>query len=78
MGEDHFVRVTLGKVGERVVATPLAGGAGVLMSLVKADGVAAVPRFSEGYQPGDDGAGGAAAPARGASTAPSSPSAATT
>ncbi len=53
MGEDHFVRVTLGKVGERVVATPLPGGAGVLMSLVKADGVLTVPRFSEGHQPGD-------------------------
>jgi len=53
MGEDHYVRVTLGKVGERVVAAPLPGGAGVLMSLVKADGVLLVPRFSEGYQPGD-------------------------
>jgi putative molybdopterin biosynthesis protein len=53
MGEDHFVRVTLGKVGDRVVATPLPGGAGVLMSLVKADGVLTVPRFSEGHRPGD-------------------------
>ena len=53
MGEDHFVRVTLGKVGDRVVAAPLPGGAGVLMSMVKADGVLLVPRFSEGYQPGD-------------------------
>lgn len=53
MGEDHFVRVTLGKVGDRVVATPLAGGAGVLMSLVKADGIVTVPRFSEGHQAGE-------------------------
>ncbi|RME63215.1 MAG: molybdopterin biosynthesis protein, partial [Caldilineae bacterium] len=53
MGEDHFLRVTLGKVGERVVATPLAGGAGVLMSLVKADGIVHIPRFSEGHQAGE-------------------------
>lgn len=52
LGEDHFLRVTLGKVGERVVATPLAGGAGVLMSLVKADGIVTIPRFVEGHQAG--------------------------
>ena len=43
MGEDEFMRVTLGQVGERVVATPLAGGAGVIMSLVKADGIVTIP-----------------------------------
>jgi putative molybdopterin biosynthesis protein len=53
MGEDHFLRVTVGKVGERVVATPLAGGAGVLMSLVKADGIVTIPRFSEGHHAGE-------------------------
>lgn len=53
IGEDHFVRVTLGKVGERMVATPLAGGAGVLMSLVKADGIVTIPRFVEGHQMGE-------------------------
>jgi len=52
IGEDHFLRVTLGKVGERLVATPLAGGAGVLMSLVKADGIVQIPRFSEGHPAG--------------------------
>ena len=52
MGEDHFLRVAVGKVGDRVVATPLAGGAGVLMSLVKADGIVTIPRFSEGYEAG--------------------------
>ena len=53
LGEDHFVRVSVGKVGERLVATPLAGGAGVLTSLVKADGVMTIPRFAEGRQPGE-------------------------
>ena len=51
-GDDEFVRVTLGRVGERVVATPLSGGAGVITSLVKADGVLTVPRFSEGVHAG--------------------------
>ena len=53
MGEDHYLRVTVGKVGERMVATPLGGGAGVLMSLVKADGIVTIPRFSEGHNAGE-------------------------
>ena len=53
MGEDEFMRVSLGRVGERVVATPLASGAGVLMSLVKADGIVTIPRFSEGHHAGE-------------------------
>lgn len=54
MGEDEFMRVTLGRVGDRVVATPLARGAGVIMSLVKADGIVTIPRFSEGHHPGEE------------------------
>lgn len=53
LGEDEFMRVTVGRVGDRVVATPLGGGAGVLMSLVKADGIVTIPRFSEGHNAGD-------------------------
>ncbi len=53
MGEDEFLRVALGKVGDRVVATPLASGAGVIMSLVKADGILTIPRFSEGHHAGE-------------------------
>ena len=49
MGEDEFMRVTVGQVGDRVVATPLGRGAGVIMSLVKADGMVTIPRFSEGH-----------------------------
>lgn len=52
MGEDEFLRVTVGKVGDRVVATPLAGGAGVIMSLVKADGIVVIPRSADGYPAG--------------------------
>ncbi len=54
MGEDEFMRVTVGQVGERMVATPLSRGAGVVMSLVKADGIVRVPRFTEGYHAGDE------------------------
>jgi putative molybdopterin biosynthesis protein len=52
MGEDEFVRVTLGQVDQRVVATPLTRGAGVVMSLVRADGILRIPRFSEGVHAG--------------------------
>jgi putative molybdopterin biosynthesis protein len=48
MGEDEWVRVTAGKVGDRIVAAPLSRGAGVITSLVRADGIVRIPRFSEG------------------------------
>ncbi len=51
-GDDEFVRVSLGQVGERIIASPLAGGAGVITSLVKADGVLKIPRMSEGVHAG--------------------------
>jgi putative molybdopterin biosynthesis protein len=53
MGDDEYVRVTVGKVGERVVATPLARGAGVITSLVRADGIVRIPRHHEGVNAGD-------------------------
>lgn len=53
MGEDEFMRVSLGRVGDRIVATPLSSGAGVIMSLVKADGIVTIPRFSEGHHAGE-------------------------
>lgn len=52
IGEDEFVRVTLGRVDGRLIATPLTRGAGVVMSLVRADGIARIPRFSEGLHAG--------------------------
>src|SRR3972149_403345 len=41
-----------GRVGNKVVATPLSRGAGVIMSLVRADGIVRIPRFSEGVHAG--------------------------
>ncbi len=53
MGEDEWVRVTAGQVGERIVAAPLSRGAGVITSLVRADGIVRIPRFSEGVDTGE-------------------------
>jgi putative molybdopterin biosynthesis protein len=53
-GDDDFVRVTVGQVGARTLVTPLARGAGVITSLVRADGLLHVPRFSEGLDIGSE------------------------
>ncbi len=52
LGVDEFVRIKLGQVGEKLTATPLARGAGVVSSLVRADGIIQVTRLSEGLHPG--------------------------
>ena len=52
MGEDEFLRVRLGQVGDTLVTTPLQRGAGVISSLVRADGIALIPRNSEGIDAG--------------------------
>ena len=54
MGMDDWVRVRLGRVGGQLVATPLPRGAGVLTSLVRADGLLVVPAELEGHHPGED------------------------
>ncbi len=51
-GDDDFVRVAVGKVGKNVMATPISRGAGVITSLVRADGIVRIPRFSEGADAG--------------------------
>lgn len=47
-----LARVNLGYVNEKLIATPLPGGAGTSMSLVKADGIAIVPKNVEGIDAG--------------------------
>lgn len=52
LGDDDFVRMAVGRVGERVLAAPLTRGAGVISSLVRADGIAVVPAGSQGLAAG--------------------------
>jgi putative molybdopterin biosynthesis protein len=51
-GDDDYVRVVVGTVGEQTIATPISRGAGVITSLVRADGIVRIPRFSEGVDAG--------------------------
>jgi len=53
VGTDDWVRVRLGRVAGEVVATPLPRGAGVLTSLVRADGLLVVPAGVEGHHAGE-------------------------
>lgn len=52
-GDDDFVQVSVGEVGDNVMVTPISRGAGVITSLVRADGILRIPRFSEGQNAGD-------------------------
>lgn len=54
MGQEEFVRVKVGYVKDKVIATPLSRGAGVIMSLVKADGILRIPSMSEGIGAGSE------------------------
>ncbi len=53
-GSTEFIRVTVGDVGDRRVATPIARGAGVISSLIDADGVVRIPELSEGLEEGEE------------------------
>ncbi len=48
LGVEEFLRVKLGAVGDRVVATPLARGAGCITSITEADGIIRIPNHVEG------------------------------
>lgn len=49
----EYVRVKVGRVGERLVAAPLARGAGAAMSLVRADGFCIIEQNQEGVDAGE-------------------------
>lgn len=51
-GDTDYVRVAVGKVGDRILAAPLARGAGVITSLVRADGVVILPQGTQGMPAG--------------------------
>ena len=48
----EFVRVRMGCVGGRLMASPLSRGSGVVSSFMKADGILEVPQGLEGYEAG--------------------------
>jgi len=49
----EYVRVKVGRVDDKLVASPLARGAGAAMSLVRADGFCIIPQNSEGVEAGE-------------------------
>ncbi|MFP6664538.1 MAG: molybdopterin biosynthesis protein [Deltaproteobacteria bacterium] len=54
LGQEEFVRVTLGRVAERLIVSPLARGAGAITTMVKADGFLRVPPLVEGINAGEE------------------------
>ena len=50
----EYVRVSLGRTGGKLSASPLARGAGVITSFTKADGVLLVPQDCEGIEAGEE------------------------
>ncbi|GBC62372.1 molybdopterin biosynthesis protein [Desulfonema ishimotonii] len=50
LGVEEFLRVRLGKVGDRIVATSLPRGAGCITSITEADGIIRIPAHSEGIR----------------------------
>jgi putative molybdopterin biosynthesis protein len=53
-GDDDYVRMAVGQVGEHTLAVPVARGAGVITPLVRADGITIVPRGTQGLPAGAD------------------------
>lgn len=52
-GDVDYLRVAVGRVGERMLAAPLSRGSGVISSLVHADGIAILPAGVQGMAAGD-------------------------
>ena len=53
-GDEDYVRVVIGKVGDRLLAAPLSRGAGVITSLVQADGLLIIPPGTQGIEAGEE------------------------
>ena len=52
VGTEEFLRVNIGRVGDRYVATPLARAAGSITTLTRAEGIIRIPALSEGIGQG--------------------------
>lgn len=53
-GDDDYMRMAVGRVGDQVLAAPLSRGAGVITSLVRADGITILPRGTQGLPAGSE------------------------
>ena len=53
-GVEEFLRVNIGKVGSRYVATPLGRAAGSITTLTRAEGIIRIPSLSEGIAQKDE------------------------
>ncbi len=53
LGLEEHIRVILGSVGGKTVAIPLGGGAGVITSLVRANGIIRIPQEVNGLAEGE-------------------------
>ena len=53
-GDEDYVRVVVGRVGDKLLAAPLSRGAGVITSLVQADGLVILPPGIQGVEAGQE------------------------
>jgi putative molybdopterin biosynthesis protein len=53
-GDEDYVRVAVGRVGDNLLAAPLSRGAGVITSLVQADGLVVLPPGVQGVEAGEN------------------------
>lgn len=54
LGIEEFLRVNIGRVGGKTVATPLPRAAGSITTLTRAEGVIRIPSLSEGVKQGEE------------------------
>lgn len=52
LGTQELVRLAIGRVGSKLVGTPLGRGAGMISTLIRAQGVTRIPADSEGAEAG--------------------------
>jgi len=53
-GDEDYIRVVVGRVGDKLLAAPLSRGAGVITSLVQADGLVILPPGIQGVEAGEE------------------------
>jgi putative molybdopterin biosynthesis protein len=51
-GDDEYIRVVVGKVGDKLLASPLSKGSGMITTLVNADGISIIPKGIQGLESG--------------------------